>query len=271
MLGHFGALAFYLLLLYYIMETIETPIETKWEIKDRVYKLINKKPLTLRLQSKHSQRNPLLYFDEEKGVQRELRYATNMASPFVDEQRGQATLGHIVFKSGILIVPKEQQNLQKRLSLYHPKRDQTYEELKPQVQASNDVDFLEAQVDAMAMARDLEVEHAEAILRVELGSKVSEMSSKEIKRDIILLAKKNPGLFLELVQDDNVQLRNFGIRAVELRFIKLSQDQRTFTWGSNGRKLMTVPFEENPYSALAAWFQTDEGLEVYRSLEKKMK
>lgn len=270
MLGHFGALAFYLLLLYYIMETIETPIETKWEIKDRVYKLINKKPLTLRLQSKHSQRNPLLYFDEEKGVQRELRYATNMASPFVDEQRGQATLGHIVFKSGILIVPKEQQNLQKLLSLYHPKRDQTYEELKPQVQASNDVDFLEAQVDAMAMARDLEVEHAEAILRVELGSKVSEMSSKEIKRDLLVFAKKNAKLFLDLANDENVQLRNFAIKATEAGIIKLSSDQRTFMWASNGKKLMTVPFDEHPYSAMAQFFKTDEGLEIFKSIEKKL-
>jgi len=50
----------------------------------------------------------------------------------------------------------------------------------------------------------------------------------------------------------------------------LSQDQRTFHWGSNARKLMTVPFDENPYSAMAAFFKTDEGVEIYRSIEKKM-
>ena len=68
-----------------------------------------------------------------------------------------------------------------------------------------------------------------------------------------------------------VTLRKFGIKATEEKFIKLSDDQRTFTWGNTGRKLMTVPFDENPYSALAAWFKTDEGLDVYRSLEKKLK
>ena len=52
--------------------------------------------------------------------------------------------------------------------------------------------------------------------------------------------------------------------------IKLSKDQRTFTWGSNGRKLMTLPFDENPYSAMAAYFKTDEGVEVYRSVEKNL-
>ena len=77
-------------------------------------------------------------------------------------------------------------------------------------------------------------------------------------------------MFLELVNDDNVQLRNFGIKATELGIIKLSQDQRTFSWGSNNRKLMTVPFDEHPYSALANWFKTDEGMEIYSNIEKRL-
>tara|TARA_R100001509_G_scaffold74796_3_gene41824 strand:- start:20547 stop:21299 length:753 start_codon:yes stop_codon:yes gene_type:complete len=246
--------------------------QTKWEIKDRLYKLKGtKQPLTYRISSKHSSQSPLLYFDQDKGVQRELRYATNMPSPFVDEQNGAATLGHIVFKSGNLLVTKQQQNLQKLLSLYHPKRDQIYFEVKPEENAIQDVDYLETEIDALNIAKDLEIDHAEAILRVEIGSRVNKMSSKEIKRDILLMARKNPFAFLELVSDENVTLRNFGIRATEEGFIKLSSDQRTFTWGNTGRKLMTVPFDENPYSALAAWFKTDEGLDVYRSLEKKLK
>jgi len=50
----------------------------------------------------------------------------------------------------------------------------------------------------------------------------------------------------------------------------LSQDQRTFSWGSNDRKLMTVPFDEHPYSALAVWFKTDEGMEIFKSIEKRL-
>ena len=55
------------------------------------------------------------------------------------------------------------------------------------------------------------------------------------------------------------------------KIIALSPDNRAFTWASNNRKLMNIPFDENPYSAMAAWFKTDEGLEVYRSIEKKLK
>ena len=111
---------------------------------------------------------------------------------------------------------------------------------------------------------------AEAVMRVEIGSKVSSVSSKELKRDLLIFAKKNPKLFLDLINDENVVLRNFGIKATEMGIIKLSSDQRTFTWSSNNRKLMTVPFDEHPYSALAAWFKTDEGVEIYSNIEKRL-
>ncbi len=249
----------------------EKPVNT-WEIKDRTYLLKgSKEPLTYTIQSRHSRKYSLLYFDKEKGEQRELRYATNQSSPFKDEQKGEATLGHIVFKEGVLTVPKEKQNLQKLLSLYHPDLNKKYYEFDAIEIAEDELDDLEIQIDAMTAARTMDIDEAEAILRVELGSRVSNMSSKEIKRDILLFAKHKPQLFIELANDENVQLRNFAIKATEIGLLRLSQDQRSFHWGSNDRKLMNVPFDENPYSAMAAWFKTDEGVEVYRNIEKNLK
>ena len=117
----------------------------------------------------------------------------------------------------------------------------------------------------------MDIDFAEAILRVEQGSSVSKLSSKELKRDLLLFSKRNPALFIELANDDNVQLRNFAIIATEANIIKLSPDNKSFMWASNGRKLMNVPFDENPYSAMASWFKTDEGLEVHKSINKKLK
>ena len=246
--------------------------EEKWEIKDRNYFLTNDmSPLTYTLSSRHSRRYPLLYFDEETGSQRELRYATNQNSPFVDEQEGTVTLEHIVFRDGVLMVPKEKQALQKLLSLYHPLRNKKYKELDHKAVATNEIEDIESEFAALSAARELDIEHCEAILRVEIGSRVSEMSSKEIKRDLLIFAKRNPILFLELVNDENVELRNFAIKAAEANIIKLSQDQRTFSWASNGKKLMQVPFEEHPYAAFAAYLKTDEGVEVYKSIQKKLK
>jgi hypothetical protein len=243
------------------------PQKPRWEMKDRIYYLKGgKKPLSRMIKSAN-----IYWFDEEKGYERELKYCQNQKTSFVDEMKGDQRLEHIVFESGSLFVPKEKTVLQKLLSLYHPDKDVLYYEYQPVKVAENQLDWLEFEIEALSIARDLDIEMMEAIMRAEVGSEVSNMSSKELKRDLLLFAKQNPKLFLELVVDDNVQLRNFGIKATEASIISLSSDQRYFMWASNRRKLMTVPFDEHPYSALAAWFKTDEGIEIYKNIEKRMK
>ena len=242
------------------------PKKPKWEIKDRVYYLKGKKkPLSHMIRSTN-----IYWFDEEKGFERELKYCKNQQTCFVDEMKGDQRLSHIIFRSGALFVPKEQTVLQKLLSIYHPHKDNIYYEHKPVEIAENQLDWLEFEVQALMIAREMDIDMAEAIMRVERGSEVNNLSSKELKRDLLLFAKRSPRLFLELTTDDNVQLRNFGIKAVEANIIKLSSDQRYFTWASNDRKIMTVPFDEHPYSALAAWFKTDEGMEIYSNIEKRL-
>lgn len=247
------------------------PVKPSWEIRDRIYFLKNsRRPLIFTIPAKHSARKPLLYFDQETGMQKELRYATNQNSPFVEEQKGTATLGRIVFKDGQLFVPKEQTSLQKLLSLYHPLRDQLYYEYNPVQESVNELDYINLEIDALILAKELDINQIEAILRAEFGSKIDKLSSSELKRDVLIFAKRNPALFIELANDENVELRNVGVKATQQGIIKLSSDQRTFSYGETNRKLMTVPFDEHPYSALAAWFKTDEGMEVYKHIMKKL-
>jgi len=249
----------------------KTDLEKDWAIRDRLYLLSsNRRPLVFSIPSKHGKR-PLLWWDEETSTNRELRYATNQDSPFVDEQKGRSTLGRIIFRDGALHVSKRNQALQKLLSLYHPLKDVLYYEHDDQTIAINQNERLNMEVDALMIAREMDPGKAEAILRVELGSEVTKMTSQQLYRDLLLLARRNPDLFMELAQDDNVELRNFGIKSVEAGLIKLSPDNRVFTWASNGRKIMTVPLDEHPYSALAAFFKTDEGLEMYKNIEKRLK
>jgi len=238
----------------------------EWEIKDRVYLLKgNKKPLSRTIKAAG-----IYYFDEEKGYERELKYCQNQKTSFVDEMKGDQRLEHIIFRSGNLFVPKNQQTLQKLLSLYHPHKDQIYYEYKPAKLAEEEIDMLNMQVDALVAAKNIDIDMAEAIMRVEKGSEVSSLSSKELRRDLLVFARNNPKLFLELADDENVMLRNFGIRAVESGILRLSSDQRNFLWGNNGRKLMVIPFDEHPYTALAHWFKTDEGMEIYSNIEKRL-
>ena len=238
-----------------------------WEFKNRTYILKNgKSPLTYTVRNQG-----ITWFDDEKGYSRDVLATENQKTVFVDEMQGDYRPMHIIFENGVLFVPKEKVMLQKLLSLYHPYLNQLYTELRPVARAANELEVMDMEIDALLLARDMDIEIAEAIMRVEIGSKVTEMTSSELKRDLLIYAKRNPQTFMSLAKDDNVQLRNKGIKAVEMGIISLSPDQRTFIWVSNNRKLMSVPFDEHPYNALAAWFKTDEGMEVFQSIEKRLK
>ena len=123
--------------------------QNDWVVKDRVYLLKNNmSPLTYTIKATN-----IFYFDEEKGYERELKYTVNQKTPFVDEFKGDARLAHITFEDGVLTVPKEKQTLQKLLSLYHPDLNKIYQEFDAEAKASDELEEIEYEVDALIAAR----------------------------------------------------------------------------------------------------------------------
>ena len=249
-------------------EKATTTKKTKdtWEVKDRTYVLAsNRKPLSYKVRS-----NGLSFYDEDKGINRELRYATNQNSIFVDEQDDIVKLGHVIFVDGVLYVPKSQKPLQQLLSVYHPHANAKWVEIDNQAAAEDEVDIIENSLEAMKLAQSLEISELEAIMRTELGGSVVSLSSKELKRDAYNFASANPKLFIELANDEEIALRNLGSRAVELGILELVDDGTVFRFADNKKKILTVPFDKHPYKALADYFKTDEGVALHKSLVKKV-
>ncbi len=242
-----------------------TITEKKWEIKDRTYILNGISPLTYKVRT-----TGFLWFDEGKGINRQLRYATNQNSIFVDEQDDHAQLGHVMFRDGMLYVDRTQQTLQKLLSIYHPKAGQKWVEIDDVQDAEDDIDRIEYELKALSLVQNLDIENIEAIMRTELGSTVAGMSSKELKRDAYLFAKNNPKLFIELSEDEDLKLRNLANRSVEAGILDLAEDGTVFKFTGNGKKVMTVPFDQHPYAALAQYFKTDDGVTLMKSIMKKL-
>jgi len=245
-------------------------IEKDWVYKDRTYVLKNNyAPVSYSIQTKHTDRKPLLWFDENLKLNREIRLSINQKSLFVDEQKGYTSLTHVMFQDGILNVPRTNVLTQKLLSIYHPMKDNLWEEIDMEKRAEDEVDKLEFELDALVLVQELEIEHLEAIMRTELGSSVSTLSSKELKRDAYRFAKKDPRLFIELTKDEDIRLRNLANRAVEQGILMLTDDNTVFKF-ANGKKLLTVPFDQHPYGALAQYFKTDDGVDLMKSLSKKL-
>ena len=191
------------------------------ELKQRIYTLVGGiTPVNFILRSRHTSNKPLQYFDGK--LNRSLRYASNQSSIFEDEQVGDVTLPAIVFNDGKLVTRPEDTILQEFLSK-HPDNGKLFVEFDPAGKAEIELETIEREIEAMTLARSMEIEDLEAVARVVLKSKVNDMSSKEIKRDMLLFAKSKPETFLNLANDENIKLRNLAIRAVEMGVLRVAQ------------------------------------------------
>ena len=122
---------------------------------NKTYKLTrNKAPLSYSIPSRHTKRKSLLWFDEETGLNRTLRYSKNQKSIFEDEQDKNVILEPIVFEDGLLFVPKENQILQKFLA-HHPGLGNMFVEVDKEKDASTDVSQLDLSLDAQIAAKEL--------------------------------------------------------------------------------------------------------------------
>jgi hypothetical protein len=252
------------------MATKKATPTKEWESKDRVYVLKNgSTPVNYILRSKHSNNKPLQYFDGR--MQRAMRYATNQMSVFIDEQMGDVTLPAIIFENGKLFVPKENVLLQEFLSLLHPDNGKVFIEFDASQIADDEVKNIDLELDAMVLCREMEIEDLEAVARVVLRGRVTDMSSKEIRRDMLNYARKNPKEFMSIANDENIKLRNIAIRSVEMGVLRVQDDNVTVCWNDKKKeKVLVAPYGENVYSALAKFFKTDEGLDVMQAIVNKL-
>ena len=239
---------------------------------DVAYRLIQERaPLSYMLASRHSKRSPLLYFDEDKGINRPLRYARNQKSPFEDEQDGNAVLEPIVFEDGMLFVPKQNQVLQKFLH-YHPSNGRVYEAVDKARDASEELEIVEQAVEAMIQAKELKGDSLLAVARVLIGASVDRMSTAEIKRDVMVYAQNDPFDFVETLNDPMLELTNDVVQFFNHSFLTMKNAGKDvyFNLPKNKTKLLTVPFGEDPYYIVASLFQSDEGIETYKLLKKRL-
>lgn len=225
-------------------------------------------PLSFMLSSRHTRRKPLLYFDGTSN--RPLRYARNQKSPFEDEQDGTAIVEPIIFDDGFLHVPKDNPVLQEFLS-YHPGFGDIFVEVNKEAEAKQEVESLDAEVDALIAARSLTLDMLENISRVLLGSSVDKMTTAELKRDVLVFAKQNPFEFLDLLNDPMLELESKVAKFFEDGLLGMRNKNKDvyFNLANNKTKMLTVPFGESANYIVASYLQSDEGVETLKLLEKQ--
>jgi hypothetical protein len=244
----------------------------KNKLTEKIYILKNgKSPLTFVLQSRHSRRSPLLWFDEEKGVNRTLRYARNQRSPFEDEQDDNAIVEPIMFENGVLKVSKTDTVLHKFLEL-HPKNGSVFEEFIAERDAEKEIEEMNYEVDALIAAREMSIDKCEEILRELIGNRVENMTSKEVRRDILVFARNNPYDLLTMAGDPDVQMKNNIAQFFDMNIIQFRNKNKDvyFNLPNNKKRMLTVPEGEDGMDAVKLFFETEEGEPIYNKLCREL-
>lgn len=239
---------------------------------DRIYKLKGEAaPLSYTLPSRNTRRYPLLWFDEENNINRPLRYAVNQKTPFEDEQDGNAIVEPVIFENGFLSVPKNNPVLQEFLH-YHPLNGRTFIEVDHEKDAAKEVESLSAEVDALIQARQLSVEQLESVSRVLFGKDPSRFTSSELKRDVLIYAKRDPQGFLNVLGDPMLKLQSNVHVFFENKLLTFRNGQKEvwFNTNSNKKKMLTVPYGEDPYFSVAEFLKSDEGIDALKMLENSL-
>lgn len=221
------------------------------------------------LPSRHTHRRPLLHFDGK--TNRALRYARNQKSPFEDEQDGNAILEAIIFEDGFLQVPQTNPVLQEFLKL-HPGNGDIFVEVDYAKDAEEEVEQLNFAVDALVAARTLDTEQLENVARVVLGRDITRMTTSEIKRDVLVAARRDPRYFMSILDDPMLNLQAKVARFFEERLLGLRNNNKDVYYNlpGNKKKMLTVPNGEDKNFIVASFLQSDEGIEALKLLENNL-
>lgn len=112
----------------------------------------------------------------------------------------------------------------------------------------------------------------ETIGRVVIGLNVDKLSSSELKRDIRLFAKRYPQDFLESLNDPLLIMQNKCSQFLSSNLIIMKNEKDVYyNLKQNKKKLLTVPYGEDPLFILASFFQSDEGHQVFILLTNRLK
>lgn len=235
---------------------------------DKVYKLKIGNPLSYTLASRNHPRFPLMWYDEKNNVNRALRYSTNQQSPFEDEQDGNAIIEPIIFEDGFLRVPRTNPVLQQFLH-YHPLNGSIFVEVDKEKDAAAEVEDLNLEVEALIEARQLSLDQIETLTRVMFGKDPSTVSTAELKRDILVFAKRDPKEFLNILNDPELKFQAKVRLFFENKLLVLRNGEKEvwFNTSTNKKKMLSVPFGEDPYEMVAHFLQSDEGIDSLKMLE----
>jgi hypothetical protein len=76
---------------------------------------------------------------------------------------------------------------------------------------------------------------------------------------------------MEAVNDPSIKVTSYAARALSDGYLSFRNNKKEIYYNlkDNKKKLLTVPFGEDPVYLLSSYLQSDEGVDLYKFLENK--
>jgi hypothetical protein len=138
--------------------------------------------------------------------------------------------------------------------------------------AADQVERLNFEVDALIEARQLSVDQLETVARVIFGRGVDTQTTSELRRDILIYAKRDPRGFLNVINDPDLKHNSNIHRFFDSKLLTFRNNNKEvwFNTPTNKKKMISIPYGDDPYVFVSSYLQSDEGLDVLKMLENLM-
>ena len=157
--------------------------------------------------------------------------------------------------------------LQKFLDL-HPLKGLKFIEVDKEKDAAEELEMMNLEAEALIEAKTLDINKAESLVKVIYGKDTSKMTSAEVKRDLLVYARQEPVEFLDLLEDNMIDIQGLVQTFFDTGLIiQKKKGAIHFNTANNKKRMVVVPNGEDKLFVVASYLQSDEGIEALKMLE----
>ena len=208
-------------------------------------------------------------YDKDSSRVREIRYCPNEPSIFTDEQSENAQRDHILFRNKMLFVPSEKPNLLEFMMTQPGNKangGNLFDMVDNSRSAEEELEREFTQFEAVAMVRDKDLSELLPVAMF-LGINTNRKSA-EIRRDLLMDAKKNPTRFVELFDNPQVKCKSAVLQAIDFQILNKKADG--MYWFDTNRLIVTAAAGLDPVDVMTRFCLTEKGAPVYDRLLEEL-
>lgn len=230
-------------------------------------------------------KNTDVIFDQETGMERNIRYLEGVGTIFEDEQEHLSDFKKrqrpdIKFINGVMVVPSNRTSLVKFLMISNMNEGNkntiagsrhVYRLLDFEAQEEQAISKAETRMDAMKLAMSAPVEnmipHAQ-FLGVRFKNQYNEeRGEKAIRVDYLDFADKNPEAFIKSYNNPLVKVEYIIRKGVNVSLIDLDSSKGQAIWGDSKKFIVQIPDNVEAVKFLSEFCLTEKGKDFYAQLK----